>query len=108
MIPEDYRSEKQKLESEIQKLKREADELQKRHRGPALESIIAAMREYDITPEEVSAAFSGRRSSGRSRTPLPPKYRDPVSGKGWSGRGRTPGWLVELERQGRNREEFLI
>lgn len=108
MIPENYRSEKQKIESEIEKLKKEADELQQRHRGPAVQSIIAAMREYDITPEEINAAFGGRRGAGRSRTPLPAKYRDPASGKGWSGRGRTPGWLVQLENQGRSRDEFLI
>lgn len=32
-----------------------------------------------------------------------PKYRDPDSGKTWSGVGPIPGWI-----KGRNREDFLI
>ncbi len=110
MIPENYKSEKQKIEHEIERLQQEAEELQKRHRGPALESIVATMREYDITPDEVRAAFGGRKGQRRAggRAPLPPKYRDPASGRTWSGRGRTPGWLVEAEQAGRRRDEFLI
>lgn len=29
----------------------------------------------------------------RSKTPVPPKYVHPPSGKTWSGRGRAPRWL---------------
>ena len=32
-----------------------------------------------------------------------PKYREPVSGVTWTGRGREPKWLV-----GKNRADFLI
>jgi DNA-binding protein H-NS len=35
------------------------------------------------------------------------KYRGP-SGEEWSGRGRTPRWLVALEAEGRRREEFSV
>jgi DNA-binding protein H-NS len=37
------------------------------------------------------------------RTKAAPKYRDPASGKTWSGRGRTPRWL-----DGKNSSDFLI
>lgn len=33
----------------------------------------------------------------------PPKYRDPQTGKTWSGRGRIPKWI-----EGKDRENFLI
>lgn len=36
------------------------------------------------------------------------KYRDPKSGKTWSGRGQTPVWLRTYEELGKNRAEFLI
>ncbi|MGA1018470.1 MAG: H-NS family nucleoid-associated regulatory protein [Phycisphaerales bacterium] len=39
---------------------------------------------------------------------MAPKYRDPESGTTWSGRGRTPLWMVAAIEQGRTRDEFLI
>lgn len=36
------------------------------------------------------------------------KYRDPDSGKTWSGRGMAPVWLREHEKAGRKRTEFQI
>lgn len=112
MIPGTYLSEKEKIEQEIQKLKEDARALQERHRGPALESIVRAMLEYDISTDDVTAAYrSATRSTARrtgAKQPIPPKYRDPATGQTWSGRGRTPRWLTSAEGQGRHRDEFLI
>ncbi len=47
----------------------------------------------------------------RARSPsdkLPPKYRDPVSGNIWAGRGHAPKWMIAYEACGRKRMEFLI
>ncbi|WP_061162567.1 H-NS family nucleoid-associated regulatory protein [Caballeronia temeraria] len=38
------------------------------------------------------------------RGPQAPKYRDPMSGETWSGRGRAPAWLATA----RDRTQFLI
>ncbi|WP_232477987.1 H-NS family nucleoid-associated regulatory protein [Caballeronia calidae] len=38
------------------------------------------------------------------RGPQTPKYRDPMSGETWSGRGRAPAWLATAE----DRTQFLI
>lgn len=111
MIPGTYLSEKEQIEKEIQKLKDDARALVERHRGPALESILQAMREYDISPEEIAAAYRSANKTARrvaNKQSVPPKYRDPASGKTWSGRGRTPRWLVTAEEQGRSRDDFLI
>lgn len=111
MIPETYLSEKEKIEKEIQKLKEEARALIERHRAPALESILNAMREYDIRPEDVATAYrNANRTTQRStnKRPIPPKYRDNATGQTWSGRGRTPRWLTAAEEQGRHRDDFLI
>jgi DNA-binding protein H-NS len=37
-----------------------------------------------------------------------PKYRDPASGKTWSGRGVMPVWMKTAIDAGRAKEEFLI
>lgn len=36
------------------------------------------------------------------------KYRDPVTGKTWSGRGMTCLWMKSYLAKGRNKDEFLI
>jgi DNA-binding protein H-NS len=38
---------------------------------------------------------------------VPVKFKGP-NGEEWSGRGRSPKWIVDAERQGKSREEFLI
>lgn len=111
MIPSTYLSEKEKIEMEIQKLKEDARALQKQHRGPALESIIKAMLEYDINADDVATAYRAATRASRqtrSKQPVPPKYRDPSTGQTWSGRGRTPRWLTTAEAQGQHRDTFLI
>ena len=44
-------------------------------------------------------------SQGRATAPV--RYRNPANhADTWSGRGRAPKWLADLETQGRDREEF--
>jgi DNA-binding protein H-NS len=37
-----------------------------------------------------------------------PKYRDPVTGHTWAGRGAKPRWLVARLKEGRKLPEFLV
>ena len=109
MIPGQYLDEKSKIESEIQKLEMEVEALQARHRGPALEAIVKAMQEYDISPEDIAQAFRKvSKPAARRTTRIAPKYMNPASGQTWSGRGRTPRWMAEAEARGEPRERFLI
>jgi DNA-binding protein H-NS len=40
---------------------------------------------------------------------LPARYRHPDDPSiTWSGKGRAPSWLIQLEEQGRSREEFMV
>lgn len=47
---------------------------------------------------------SGVRKGNYVRGPQVPKYRDPATGATWSGRGRAPAWLANVE----DRTAFLI
>lgn len=47
-----------------------------------------------------------KKTARRGKAPI--KFRDPVSGHTWSGRGRTPVWLRDLEADGRSRDEFAV
>ncbi len=47
-----------------------------------------------------------RRSAAAGKK-VAPKYRGP-EGELWTGRGNTPRWMVALEKDGSNRDSFLI
>jgi DNA-binding protein H-NS len=49
-----------------------------------------------------------RRGKQRKRGTVPIKYRDPETGRGWSGRGRMPVWLALKLESGMNREDFAV
>lgn len=50
-----------------------------------------------------SGSNKGSKSGSTSGSKVAPKYRDPVSGTTWTGRGRSPTWLGN-----RNKNDFLI
>jgi DNA-binding protein H-NS len=115
-----YASQQAKIEKEITKLQKQAAALQSKRRKPVIAAIIKSMREYDITPEEITAAFSSTRagrggkrkaaagSAGEAKRAVAPKYRHPETGETWSGRGKAPRWLMAAEEAGATRDSFLI
>jgi DNA-binding protein H-NS len=119
MTRTNYSLQRRKLEKEIEKLQKQAAALEQKQRAPVINDIVRKMREFDITLEELETALSRRKrpaakratkaaSSGTTRAPVAPKYRDPDTGATWTGRGRAPRWIVEAEAQGKSRDEFLI
>lgn len=125
MARETYAALQAKIEKEINKLQKKAEVLQTKRRKPVISSIITSMREYDITPDEIIAAYGsgkparvapgGRRKAGAAARPasaakraVAPKYRHPQTGETWSGRGKAPRWLAAEEASGATRESFLI
>jgi DNA-binding protein H-NS len=49
-----------------------------------------------------------RRGRPRKRGTPPVKFRDPDTGRGWSGRGRKPVWLTERLQAGSQLEDFAV
>jgi len=125
MPRESYALQQAKIEKEITKLQKRAEALQNKRRKPVLASIVKSMREYDITPEDIAAAFgsakpaarstgrrkaagSGASSGSAAKRQVAPKYRHPKTGETWSGRGKAPRWLAAEEAAGADRASFLI
>lgn len=73
-------------------------------------AFLAEMRERAL---ELGISMESLFPGGKRRTRsdagqiLTPKYKGP-HGETWSGRGRQPTWLTELEAVGRDKSEFLI
>lgn len=64
----------------------------------------AIASEYGMTVAELFGFKKTRKGRGTAK----PKYRDPKSGKTWSGRGRAPKWIDEHEQGGGSREELAV
>src|SRR5690554_5815543 len=106
-----------KIEKEIQRLQKQAKALQAKRRGPVITSIIRSMREYDITPDDITTAYNKKAGPRVARkTPagtvakrtVPVKFRHPETGDTWTGRGKAPRWIVQAESEGKSRSDFLI
>lgn len=63
-----------------------------------LQTVKKLVQEHNFNVGEVF-----NRRHGNSAKKVAPKYRDPATGKTWTGRGKTPRWLV-----GKSLEEFAI
>lgn len=58
-------------------------------------------------PFEEITGRQGRRKRSDAGKSVAPKYRGP-KGELWSGRGRPPRWVVELEAKGKKRADYAI
>jgi DNA-binding protein H-NS len=96
----------QQILSQIESLKIEAEKARQEEVKSAIETVRRLIRENNLSAADCGFARKGRASAGNSRVKA--KYRDPVSGQTWSGRGLTPKWLQEAIASGRRKEDFLI
>jgi len=62
----------------------------------ALETVHELIAEFGFTAQQVFPWKPVVKS-------VAAKYRDPLTGASWSGRGRAPKWI-----EGKNRAEFLV
>jgi len=79
----------QELKAQADALIKQAEEIRKVENREVIAEIRAVIREHGITADQLGFAPAGK----GSRKTVPAKYRDPITGKTWSGRGRTPLWL---------------
>jgi DNA-binding protein H-NS len=71
-------------------------------KAAALAELREKIARYGVTADELGFTAGGSTAPAGERAPVP-KYRDPETGKTWTGRGRTPGWL-----HGKDRLAYLI
>jgi DNA-binding protein H-NS len=92
---EDLRRQQEALERQI----KERELAEKRE---VIAQIVKVVKDYHVSVEDLVEALGGekiRRKGVKAKI----KYRDPVSGALWSGRGKEPLWI-----RGKDRTKFLI
>lgn len=113
------------IQSQIEKLQKQAAEIKTREFDKTVQDILAKMQAFGITLKDLQPAKArgvrgkSKSSTGAKRAPgkakrkeksavvVAAKFRGP-NGETWSGRGLTPRWLAALVAQGKTKEEFAI
>jgi DNA-binding protein H-NS len=111
------------IQSQIEKLQKQATEIKTREFDRTVQDILAKMQAFGITLKDLQTGkvrgTKGRLAKGTKGVPnkakrkekdatvVAAKFRGP-NGESWSGRGLTPRWLAALLAQGKTKEEFAI
>jgi DNA-binding protein H-NS len=112
------------IQSQIQKLQKQADDIKSREFDKTVEEIRAKMEAFGITAKDlqnvkrgvrgskgkksvVASKSAGKRASKAAGSTVAAKYQGP-NGETWTGRGLSPRWMKSLMEQGRTKEEFAI
>ena len=99
----------QELIAQREALDQQIAETQRQAKADGIAKIRALMTEHGLTVADLSEARASGKASGKTTAgkgkgqKAAPKYRDPETGKTWTGRGVAPKWIA-----GRDREAFLI
>lgn len=92
----------EELRRRQEEITRTLDEKTNAEKKGVLDQVILVIAEYGITTEEVVTALGGYKVK-RKGTPARVKFRDPVTGAEWSGRGKEPLWI-----KGKDRAQFSV
>ena len=115
------------IQSQIQKLQKQASEIKAKEFHGTVQDILAKMQAFGITIKDLQSAKPaksgkaakagrGRPKAGQAKSAtgtkkstnaVAPKFRGP-NGETWSGRGLTPKWLTALIAQGQTKESFAV
>lgn len=89
--------------AELVELTQHAEKLMKEQRAEALENVVAKIKElaesHKLSLEEIVAKLNGGKTSTPKTTQssnVKPQFAHPENpGLTWSGRGRTPSWVLD-------------
>jgi DNA-binding protein H-NS len=98
----------QEILSQIEDLKRKAEEVRQQEMAGAIAEIKRLMAQFGISSDDLGFSGRGNAAKGKSRGIVAAKYRDPVSGKTWTGRGRRPSWVLDLEAAGKTLDDCRV
>ncbi|ALL68284.1 DNA-binding protein H-NS [Paraburkholderia caribensis MBA4] len=104
------------IEARIQKLRKQADAIERKQALGIVANIRALMDKHHLTIADIQAyepvQRRGRKSMAKATVAVADaghdgalaKYRDPKTGATWSGRGRKPAWIANAK----NLAKYLI
>jgi DNA-binding protein H-NS len=88
------------IQEQIAQLQKEAEQLRKSELASVIAEVKEKMAQYGLTLDDLKGV---KKAKGTSTVAA--KYRDPITGAEWTGRGRAPLWIAN---SGKAKEDFLI
>lgn len=79
-----------------EQLERQIEEIRQQERSKVIEQVKNLVLAHNLTEKDV---FASKSKFGKAKA----KYRDPATGKTWTGRGRNPTWFDSAREK-----DFLI
>lgn len=81
-------------------LEAQIEAARKAENSEAIAKVKALIAEHGLTQQDVfGGAKRGRKASGS----VAPKFKDPITGATWSGRGKAPKWI-----EGKDRSQYIM
>lgn len=99
----DYKS----IKAQIAKLEKQAEELRQKEIKGVIQKIQGLIQEYGLTAEDLGFRTLAPSKKLKAGSTFAAKYRDPLSGKTWTGRGKPPLWITEALKAGK-KDDYLI
>lgn len=92
----------QELIAQKAALEQQIAQVRQNELAAAISQVRALVAEHGLTASDVFPTGKTKPTVNKT-SKVAPKYRDPITGKTWSGRGLAPKWL-----QGKNKADFAI
>jgi len=101
------------IKAEIAKLEKQAEAVRKTEIAGVIAKIKEAIAAYGLTAADLGFSRGAAKATPTSKTRNGKKtsttigvakYRDPKTGKTWTGRGKPPTWIASVK----NRDPYLI
>lgn len=99
--------------AQIEALQKQAEEARQREVGMVIADIREKIEAYHLTAADLGlvaapAVIKEEPAESAKRSTVKPKYRNPETGKTWTGRGVQPLWMKAAIDAGHSKEDFLI
>ncbi|HXD07417.1 MAG TPA: H-NS histone family protein [Burkholderiaceae bacterium] len=103
-------SQKAALEKQRADLEQKIEEARRAERSGVISQIKALMQQHGLSLADLGGTKSGPGKSGKERSggKVAPKYRNPVTGDTWTGRGLQPKWVQAALASGKTLQDFAI
>jgi DNA-binding protein H-NS len=97
------------IQQQIAELEKQAEAQFRVEKAGNIQQVKQLMQQLSVTAEDICPGAVRRRGGavGTARKGAI-RYANPAGGKGWTGHGRKPQWVVDALAAGRRLEEFAV
>ena len=89
----------EEIQAKIADLQAQAERVKREEKQQAVDMARTMIVSYGITARDLGIDKSPKLKAGpKPGNKIAAKYRDPLSGVTWSGRGKTPKWINGVDR----------